>query len=116
MGIGAPATTSRPCLGMLHVHHSPPVGEKNLGEPSSAVGLSPNDTVNKEGGEGVLAPLAAAGEPMALMRGWVKEPWKAGDDASRKRAGARGWQATMGRRDRRWPSTLWELFVVCVMS
>jgi hypothetical protein len=64
------------------------VGEKNLGEPSSAVGLSPNDTVNKEGGEGVLAPLAAAGEPMALMRGWVKEPWKAGDDALRKRAGA----------------------------
>jgi hypothetical protein len=43
------------------------------------VGLSPGGTANGEGGEGSPPPT----------RSWVKEPWKAGDGASGKKAAAR---------------------------
>lgn len=57
------------------------VGEKSVGEPRSAVGLNPGGTANGEGGEGPAAE-AAAGEPIAPTRSWVKEPWKAGEGAA----------------------------------
>jgi hypothetical protein len=47
------------------------------------VGLSPGGKENGDGGEG-----AAAGEPMAPTRSWVKEPWKAGEGTSGKSAAA----------------------------
>lgn len=59
------------------------MGENRPGEPKSVAGLSPGGTANGEGGEGT------AGEPMAPTRSWVKEPWKAGEDASGKSAAAR---------------------------
>lgn len=65
------------------------VGEKRPGEPRSAVGLSPGGTENGDGGGGTADDAAAAGEPMAPTRSWVKEPWKAGEGASGKSAAAR---------------------------